>query len=41
MFSWLYEDNFKKFIKKFGKKIINIHPSLFQSIKVELLFPEL
>ena len=30
---WLYEDNFKSFINKVKKKIINIHPSLLPKFK--------
>ena len=33
MFSRLYENYFKKFINNFGKKIINIHPSLLPKYK--------
>ena len=33
MFSRLYENYFKKFYKNFGKKIINIHPSLLPKFK--------
>ena len=31
--SWLYENLIKKIFKKFGKKIINIHPSLLPKFK--------
>ena len=33
MSCWIYENYFKKFYKKFGKKIINIHPSLLPKFK--------
>ena len=33
MFSWLYENFIKNFIKKFDGKILNIHPSLLPRYK--------
>ena len=33
MFSRIYENYFKKFLKSFRKKIINIHPSLLPKYK--------
>ena len=33
MFSWLYEDHFKKIYSIIQEKIINIHPSLLPKFK--------
>ena len=33
MFSWLYENNFKKPDKHIQRKIVNIHPSLLPKYK--------
>ena len=33
MSRWLYENNFKNFLKNFRKDIVNIHPSLLPKFK--------